>query len=87
MNAVERFLKYVTFETTSDEACPDCPSTPGQLTLADCLVEELKGAGVADARRDGQGYVYGHVPATPGCENADRIGLIAHMDTSPDVSG
>ena len=87
MNAVERFMKYVTFETTSDENCPDCPSTPGQLVLADFLVEELKGAGVADAYHDGQGYVYGHIPAAPGCEATDTIGLIAHMDTSPDVSG
>ena len=87
MNAVERFLRYVTFTTTSDEESECCPSTPGQLVLADVLVEELRGAGVADARRDAHGYVYGHIPATPGCEGAARIGLIAHMDTSPDVSG
>lgn len=87
MQALDRFLKYVTFETTSDESSETCPSTASQIPFADYLVTELKGAGVADAMRDENGYVYGHLPATPGCEAEPVIGLIAHMDTSPDVSG
>lgn len=87
MKVLERFLKYVTFETTSDEESESCPSTPGQFELADFLVEELKSVGVCDAQRDENCYVYGHIPATPGCEELLPIGLIAHMDTSPDVSG
>ena len=87
MQALDRFLKYVTFETTSDESSETCPSTASQIPFADYLVTELKGVGVADAMRDENGYVYGHLPATPGCEAEPVIGLIAHMDTSPDVSG
>ena len=87
MNVIERFLKYVTFETTSDEDSETCPSTACQLALADYLAEELRGIGVADAARDELGYVYGHIPASKGMENEPVIGLIAHMDTSPDVSG
>ena len=87
MTVTERFLKYVTFETTSDESSDTVPSTSVQLVLADYLVEELRGAGVTDAMRDETGYVYGHIPASEGCENCPKIGLIAHMDTCPDVSG
>ena len=87
MTVTERFLKYVTFETTSDESSDSVPSTATQLVLADYLVEELRGAGVTDAMRDEMGYVYGHIPASDGCENCPKIGLVSHMDTSPDVSG
>ena len=87
MNATDRFINYVKFETTSDEESKTCPSTDCQLVFADHLVNELKGIGVNDAERDKNGYVYGHIPAAPGCENLPKIGLIAHMDTSPDVSG
>lgn len=87
MNATDRFLNYVRFETTSDEESTTCPSTDCQLVFADYLVNELKSIGVTDAERDENGYVYGHIPATQGCESLPKIGLIAHMDTSPDVSG
>ena len=87
MTVTERFLKYVTFETTSAESSDTVPSTATQLVLADYLVEELRGAGVTDAMRDEMGYVYGHIPASDGCENCPKIGLVSHMDTSPDVSG
>lgn len=87
MTAIDRFLTYVTFDTTSDETSDTCPSTAKQLILADYLVKELKDIGLTDAMRDENGYVYGHVPASTGMENVPRIGLIAHMDTSPDVSG
>ena len=87
MNATERFLNYVKFETTSDEESTSCPSTEGQTVLAEYLAGELKGIGVADAAYDENGYVYGHIEASRGYDNAPKIGLIAHMDTSPAVSG
>lgn len=87
MNATERFLNYVKFETTSDEESTSCPSTAGQTVLAEYLAGELKSIGVADAAYDENGYVYGHIEASRGYDNAPEIGLIAHMDTSPAVSG
>ncbi len=87
MSVIERFTDYVRFETTSDEASGTCPSTASQFRLADHLVNELKMVGVADAARDDNGYVYGHIAASEGCGGEPTIGLIAHMDTSPDVSG
>ena len=87
MNATERFLNYVKFETTSDEESASCPSTAGQTVLAEYLAGELKSIGVADAAYDENGYVYGHIEASRGYDNAPEIGLIAHMDTSPAVSG
>lgn len=87
MNATERFLNYVKFETASDEESVSCPSTAGQTVLAEYLAGELKGIGVADAACDENGYVYGHIEASRGYDNAPKIGLIAHMDTSPAVSG
>lgn len=87
MNATERFLNYVKFETASDEESASCPSTAGQTVLAEYLSGELKGIGVADAAYDENGYVYGHIEASRGYDNAPKIGLIAHMDTSPAVSG
>lgn len=86
MNLVDRFLKYVSFETTSYEDAECFPSSPKVFDLADWLVEELKGIGLEDAMRDEYGYVYAHLPATPGVE-AETIGLMAHMDTSSAVSG
>ncbi len=84
MNITERFLKLVSFETTSDEAVETCPSTAGQRVLGEELVRQMKEIGIADAVMDENGYVYGTVPATaPG----PVIGLIAHMDTAPDASG
>ncbi len=80
----ERFLRYVQFDTTSDDSSETCPSTPGQSRLGAYLVEEMKALGIADARMDENGYVYGTVPGDP---KLPTIGLIAHMDTSPDASG
>ena len=80
----ERFLKYVSFDTQSDEYSETCPSTGKQKTLGAALVEEMKAMGIEDARMDEHGYVYGTVPGDP---NLPTIGLIAHMDTSPDASG
>ena len=87
MRAYERLLKYVSYETTSDENSQTCPSSAKELVLADELVEDLKAIGVADAHVDKDGYVYGSIPATKGAENEKTIGLIAHMDTAPAMSG
>ena len=80
----ERFLKYVSFDTKSDESSETCPSTAKQKLLGAALVEEMLALGIADARMDENGYVYGTVPGDP---RLPTIGLIAHMDTSPDASG
>ena len=83
-SVTERFLKYVSYETTSDEFSDTCPSTEGQKALGAALVEEMLALGIADARMDEHGYVYGTVPGDP---SLPVIGLIAHMDTAPDASG
>ena len=82
--ASERLLEYVKFETTSDEFSQTCPTTQGQRIFGAALVEEMKAMGIADAHMDEYGYVYGTVPGDP---RLPVIGLIAHMDTSPDASG
>lgn len=80
----ERFLRYVTFDTKSDEFSDTCPSTDKQRVFGAALVEEMKQIGIQDAYMDADGYVYGTVPGDP---KLPTIGLIAHMDTSPDASG
>lgn len=80
----ERFLRYVSFDTQSDENSTTTPSTAKQKLLGAALVEEMLEMGIADARMDDYGYVYGTVPGDP---ELPTIGLIAHMDTSPDASG
>lgn len=87
MDVIERFLKYVSFDTRSDENTGTTPSTEKQKLLGAYLVEELSRIGLENARMDGYGYVYAELPATPGMESVPALGLIAHMDTSPDVSG
>ena len=81
-SALDRLLRYVTICTTSQEDAETCPSTEGQLELAQLLVQELRELGVGDARVDQYGYVYGHLPATPGLESAPALGFIAHLDTA-----
>ncbi len=83
---LDRFLRYVSFETTSDENSPSQPSSAKELVLQKVLVEELKALGVADACLDKDGYVMGSVPSNCGAE-VPAIGFIAHVDTSPDASG
>lgn len=83
-SVVERFLRYVSFDTQSDEMSVSCPSTDKQKLLGAALVEEMRDIGIQDARMDENGYVYGTVPGDP---SLPTIGLIAHMDTSPDASG
>lgn len=85
---VERFLKYVSFDTqSSEEAEGRCPSTEKQLRLAEYLVEELKEIGIQEVEMDAHGYVFATLPASEGMEEVPVVGFIAHMDTSPDCSG
>ena len=87
MRAYQRLLQYVQVHTTSDPTTGTHPSTQRQFDLARMLADELRALGVADADVDEHCYVYGHLPATPGCEGRPALGLIAHMDTAPDASG
>ncbi len=85
--ALERFLRYVTYDTQSDENSETYPSTAKQLVLLDLLVEELKAVGLKDAARDEHGYVFATVPATTKKKDVPVIGFIAHVDTSPEAEG
>ena len=85
MNITERFLKYVSFCTTSDEETNMTPSTPGQMEFAKYLAEELKEIGMQEVTLDENGYVMATLPAN--AEGKPTIGFIAHMDTAPDASG
>ena len=86
MNLVERFLKYVSFDTQSNEESGVTPSTPGQMVFARFLKEELEALGLEEITLDENGYLFATLPA-----NIDKsvpvVGFIAHMDTSPDMSG
>lgn len=86
MTVIDRFLKYVTFDTQSDESTGVTPSTAKQMVFAEYLKEELKSIGLEDISLDENGYLFATLPA-----NTDRdiptIGFIAHMDTSPDMTG
>ena len=85
---VQRFLKYVSFDTQSSENNPgQCPSTEKQFRLAEYLLEELKAIGMQDVEMDSHGYVFATLPASEGMEHVPVVGFIAHMDTSPDCSG
>jgi tripeptide aminopeptidase len=87
MKAYERLIKYAKVHTTSDEASGTHPSFKGEFDLANILVEEMKDLGLENVFVDDLCYVYGTLPATKGYEGAKPLGLIAHMDTSPDASG
>jgi tripeptide aminopeptidase len=82
---LERFQRYVRFDTQSHRDRERSPSTPGQLELGRQLVGELREMGLVDARLDEHGYVYATVPG--GSEGAPVVGLIAHLDTTPDAPG
>jgi tripeptide aminopeptidase len=83
---LDRFLRYVRVDTQSKRDREGCPSTPGQLDLSRMLVEELKAIGLEDAELDDNGYVMATLAGTADGD-APVIGLIAHVDTSPDASG
>lgn len=81
---IERFKKYIAVDTRSDDKSETSPSTKGQLELGAILVDELKAFGLK-AEQDSNGYVYGEIPAT--ASGKKTLGLIAHLDTSPDLDG
>ena len=87
MKPFERLLKYVTFDTESQTNSTTFPSTLKQLELAKYLVTEMKEIGIDDAFLDDNGYVYGTINPSKGLEEKPGFALIAHMDTSPDVTG
>ncbi|MBE6299886.1 MAG: peptidase T [Bacteroidales bacterium] len=86
MNVIDRFLGYVKVDTQSDELTNLTPSTPGQMIFAQQLVKELIAIGLTDAEVDSNGYVMATLPANTDKE-LPTIGFIAHMDTSPDMTG
>ena len=87
MDLKERFLKYVSYDTQSSEESTTFPSTEKQKVLLAALRDEMEALGMTEVTMDQYGYVMGTVPASKGCENAPVIGFIAHVDTSPDMSG
>lgn len=87
MELLERFLKYVAFDTQSDENNETFPSTEKQKVLLSHLADEMKAMGLTEVEMDQYGYVMGTIPASEGCENKPVIGFISHVDTSPDMSG
>lgn len=87
MDLKDRFLKYVSFDTRSDETSDSFPSTEKQLVLLRYLKEELETIGLKEVTMDEHGYVMATLPATPGYEKSPVIGFISHVDTAPDMSG
>ena len=86
-SVLERFLRYVKLDTASDPASTSIPSTARQLVLLDLLVEELHALGLKDAKRDEFGIVMATLPANTSKKNVPVIGFLAHVDTSPELSG
>src|SRR6476469_729867 len=86
-DVLERFLRYVRFDTRSDESSSTVPSTAMQLVFQRALVEELQALGIHDAALDEHGYVMATVPATTKKSAVPAIGFIAHVDTSPEMNG
>lgn len=87
MNVVDRFLRYVKYDTQSDELTNMTPSTPGQMTFAKYLADELRQMGLADITLDDNGYLMATLPANTDAGGIPTVGFIAHLDTSPDMSG
>ncbi|KUP34995.1 peptidase T [Bacillus halotolerans] len=83
---IERFTTYVKVDTQSDESADTCPSTPGQLTLGNMLVDELKSIGMQDAAIDENGYVMATLPSNTD-KDVPTIGFLAHVDTATDFTG
>ncbi|QVK19654.1 peptidase T [Mycoplasmatota bacterium] len=86
MKVEERFLNYVKFDTTANEDSMDCPSSKGQIELAKYIVDELKNLGIKEVALDEFGYIYATIPSNIDKE-VPTVGFIAHMDTSPAISG
>lgn len=87
MNVVDRFLRYVKYDTQSDELTNMTPSTPGQMTFAKYLADELRQMGLEEITLDDNGYLMATLPANTDATDIPTIGFIAHLDTSPDMSG
>lgn len=87
MTVVDRFLKYVTFATQSDEETGVTPSTSGQRVFAEALVKELETLGLEDISLDDNCYLMATLPSNMGNYEVPTIGFISHLDTSPDMSG
>ncbi len=87
IDVCKRFLKYISFDTQSDENSESCPSTEKQKILGAYLRDELVSIGAKDVFMDENGYVYGTVPASSGAEAAPVLAFLSHMDTSPAASG
>ncbi|MBD5422459.1 MAG: peptidase T [Bacteroides sp.] len=87
MNVVDRFLQYVKFDTQSDELTNLTPSTPGQMIFAQHLEKELRELGLSDISLDENGYLMATLPANTDKADIPTVGFIAHLDTSPDMSG
>jgi tripeptide aminopeptidase len=85
--ALERFIRYVAIDTRSDDSSSSSPSTPGQLVLMNLLASELREIGLQDVVLDEHGYLMATVPATSVRAGIPVIGFIAHVDTSPEMSG
>ena len=86
-SVLERFLRYVVIDTQSAEESGTYPSTAKQYDLLRLLVQELKEIGLGNAAMDGHGYVFATVPATSSKPDVPVVGFIAHVDTSPEMSG
>src|SRR4029078_13012192 len=87
MTVLDRFLRYVQYDTQSDESSSTYPSTEKQLVLLRDLAAELCAMGIIDAAVDRHGYVMATIPATSAKQNVATIGFIAHVDTSPEMPG
>src|SRR5262245_11864393 len=86
-SVLERFLRYVTYDTQSSDRSVTYPSTSKQLVLLDQLLSELKALGIRDAVRDENGYVFATIPANSKKPHVPVVGFLAHVDTSPEASG
>ena len=88
MTLVDRFLQYVKFDTQSDELTNMTPSTPGQMEFAEYLKKELEELGLSEISLDDNGYLFATLPSNlPAGADVPVVGFIAHLDTSPDMSG
>ena len=87
MNLIDRFLQYVKFDTQSDELTNMTPSTPGQMIFARHLESELRELGLTEITLDENGYLMATLPANITDREVPTVGFIAHLDTSPDMSG
>src|SRR5258705_961184 len=86
-SVLERFLRYVSYDTQSQESSETYPSTLKQLVLLDLLANELRELGLEDVERDPHGHVFGTIPATTKKTDVPVVGFIAHVDTSPEAPG